>query len=303
MAGGHMNYYEILVESQENDLDANLAKAAEAISEATALVFTAGAGMGVDSGLPDFRGKEGFWNAYPIYQEMGLDFSDIARPQWFNDDPEMAWGFYGHRMNMYRDAEPHGGYKVLHELAQEKDHFVVTSNVDGLFKKAGFNDEHIWEIHGSIHHLQRQNVTEYYHEGMWQCTNPIIPADDFHVDVDLKTCKAVGDLPRDKDGNLLRPNVLMFLDFNWSPVREAIQQDNFEQWKEQADLSKLVVIECGAGTALPSIRCKGERLVDEFDGKLVRINPEEYRALNNIGIPLGAEEALVSINTLIFERT
>ena len=46
-------------------LDASLALAAEAIREADALLILAGAGMGVDSGLPDFRGSEGFWCAYP----------------------------------------------------------------------------------------------------------------------------------------------------------------------------------------------------------------------------------------------
>jgi NAD-dependent SIR2 family protein deacetylase len=41
-------------------------RAAEAIHAADALLITAGAGMGVDSGLPDFRGNEGFWKAYPV---------------------------------------------------------------------------------------------------------------------------------------------------------------------------------------------------------------------------------------------
>ena len=39
--------------------------AAQVIVKADALLITAGAGMGVDSGLPDFRGNKGFWNAYP----------------------------------------------------------------------------------------------------------------------------------------------------------------------------------------------------------------------------------------------
>ena len=42
------------------------------INEAEAILITAGAGMGVDSGLPDFRGNEGFWNAYPIAKKLNL---------------------------------------------------------------------------------------------------------------------------------------------------------------------------------------------------------------------------------------
>ena len=49
----------------EKDTDAEVRRAAEAINAASALLVTAGAGMGVDSGLPDFRRTQGFWRAYP----------------------------------------------------------------------------------------------------------------------------------------------------------------------------------------------------------------------------------------------
>ena len=52
--------------------------------------------MGVDSGLPDFRGDRGFWKAYPPYAKLGLHFAEMANPRWFDSDPELAWGFYGH---------------------------------------------------------------------------------------------------------------------------------------------------------------------------------------------------------------
>ncbi|HQP37085.1 MAG TPA: Sir2 family NAD-dependent protein deacetylase, partial [Polyangiaceae bacterium] len=71
--------------------------AAEAIHQADALLITAGAGMGVDSGLPDFRGNQGFWRAYPAYADLGLSFVSLASPGWFQRDPRLAWGFYGHR--------------------------------------------------------------------------------------------------------------------------------------------------------------------------------------------------------------
>ena len=79
------------------DLDERYHQAAIAIRNARALVITAGAGMGVDSGLPDFRGDEGFWNAYPPYRRLGLAFVDAANPRHFEDDPAFGWGFYGHR--------------------------------------------------------------------------------------------------------------------------------------------------------------------------------------------------------------
>lgn len=53
-------------------LEASFPRAADAINEADALIISAGAGMGVDSGLPDFRGSEGFWQAYPALAKAGL---------------------------------------------------------------------------------------------------------------------------------------------------------------------------------------------------------------------------------------
>ncbi|HWM60415.1 MAG TPA: hypothetical protein VNO83_21500, partial [Pseudonocardia sp.] len=73
--------------------------------------------MGVDSGLPDFRGPEGFWRAYPPYRRLGLGFTDLADPVHFVDDPELAWGFYGHRLALYRCTTPHAGFAVLRRWA------------------------------------------------------------------------------------------------------------------------------------------------------------------------------------------
>ena len=122
------------------------------IQEAQALIITAGAGMGVDGGLPDFRGPEGFWRAYPTYAQLGHSFESLAQPRWFADDPALAWGFYGHRLSLYRQTQPHAGYDILHRLSQRIPTWVITSNVDGHFQRQGF--KHVWEVHGSIHHAQ-----------------------------------------------------------------------------------------------------------------------------------------------------
>ena len=65
--------------------------------------------MGVDSGLPDFRGPQGFWRAYPVFR--GRRFEEISNPVWFRTDPEQAWGFFGHRLNLYRTTPPHAGFQ------------------------------------------------------------------------------------------------------------------------------------------------------------------------------------------------
>ena len=73
-------------------------RAATLIRQAQSLVIAAGAGMGVDSGLPDFRGNTGFWKAYPALGKAGLEFVSVASPQTFENNPALAWGFYGHRL-------------------------------------------------------------------------------------------------------------------------------------------------------------------------------------------------------------
>ncbi len=85
-------------------LEEKLAQAARLIGSAKALVIAAGAGMGIDSGLPDFRGDEGFLRAYPALGRQGLCFQTIASPPAFEQVPLTAWGFYGHRLNLYRAA-------------------------------------------------------------------------------------------------------------------------------------------------------------------------------------------------------
>lgn len=71
----------------------SIESAIEAITVADALLITAGAGMGVDSGLPDFRGAEGFWSAYPPLARLGISFEEMANPGWLEKQADLAWGF------------------------------------------------------------------------------------------------------------------------------------------------------------------------------------------------------------------
>ena len=142
-----------------NDSEPGLRAAAELIADADALIIAAGAGMGVDSGLPDFRGNEGFWRAYPALAKANLSFAEVASPQTFEQNPSLAWGFYGHRSELYRNTVPHAGFELLRKWGDRMlfGVRVFSSNVDGQFQKAGFTEEQIHECHGSIHHLRCMN--------------------------------------------------------------------------------------------------------------------------------------------------
>lgn len=267
-------------------------RAANLIDQADALVVAAGAGMGVDSGLPDFRGPEGFWRAYPALRRRGLRFEQIADPDRFAADPVLAWGFYGHRLAMYRRMVPHAGFEILRRWGQTMPHgmFVFTSNVDGQFQRAGFDAQRIVECHGSIHHLQCATP----------CCAAIWPADDFVPDVDDAECLLRNAAPICPHcGAIARPNVLMFGDFAWRESRAAGQEVRLEQWLERVE--RPVVVEVGAGTAIPSVRRFSERMIVEYGGRLVRINLREPDVAlgRDVGIAAGAAAALQAIDALL----
>lgn len=267
-------------------------RAAEMIGGADALIIAAGAGMGVDSGLPDFRSNNGFWKTYPALAAAQLDFTEVASPRSFESDPELAWGFYGHRLKLYRDTEPHQGFSILKEWAQAAPMgaWIFTSNVDGAFQKAGFSQDAIHECHGSIHSMQCMD----------DCQSLLWPADDFKPDVDVEKCRLLSALPTCPScGGLARPNIVMFGDWNWNPTRTEKQRHKEAAWLEKLESSrgKVVVVEMGAGSHIPSVRQFSHRRSQRYGGCIVRINPREFAVPSSmdVAIPTGALEALRGI--------
>ena len=270
-----------------------LRRAAAAVRSAEGLIIAAGAGMGVDSGLPDFRGDEGFWRAYPPAAKLGLSFADLANPKWFERDPALAWGFYGHRLGLYRQRAPHAGFDLLQRWAKARPQgcFVFTSNVDGHFQKAGFAEGRVVECHGSLQHFQCVKP----------CCEATWPAPAGAIEVDPTTLRAPGELPRCvRCGGLARPNVLMFEDTTWIPGRTTAQQLRFAAWLRLLRRGRFAVIELGAGTAVPTVRLTAERLAAAGQVPLIRINPHEAaEAANTLALAGGALRVLEELAALM----
>ena len=266
-------------------------RCADLIQQADGLLISAGAGVGVDSGLPDFRGPKGFWGVYPALGRARLGFQDIANPDTFRDKPRLAWGFYGHRLNLYRETRPGYGFSVLNRIASAMKHgaYVFTSNVDGQFQKAGFSVLQVCEVHGSIHHLQCLEC----------CTLDIWSASGFSPIVDEENCLLTNDLPVcPRCGAVARPNILMFYDGEWLPWRYVERRAELDLWK--AAQSRGVVIEIGAGTAIPSVRA-----FSEHQGwPVIRINPTESNLdqAQGVSLPMGGSEALLGIKDALEQR-
>ncbi len=244
--------------------------------------------MGVDSGLPDFRGSQGFWRAYSALGRAGIAFECIANPQAFKSNPELAWGFYGHRLNLYRATVPHEGFHILKRIGERLPEgcFVFTSNVDGQFAKAGFDETRIAECHGSIHYLQCL-------EG---CLDNIWPAAGFFPQVDEENCLLMSEYPRCPNcGGIARPNILMFGDWGWQELRSDMQRHRLQDWLRRVE--RLLVIEIGAGTDIPTVRLMSE----SASGRLIRINPREsgLGGAQGVSLPCGGLEALRGISAAL----
>jgi NAD-dependent SIR2 family protein deacetylase len=224
---------------------------------------------------------------------LGLTFIDCANPQHFSADPTLGWGFYGHRTNLYRDTIPHEGFHIIKKWLERKgaEYFVVTSNVDGQFQKAGYADDRIVEVHGSIHWLQCQTP----------CGNTVWENNEI-IRIDEHTMRACQPLPRCPGcGAVSRPNILMFGDWSWLPERTRIQENAFDRFLSAHADRRIAVIEMGAGSAIPTIRATSERIGwDHEHATVIRINPREPEIQKpHISLACGALEGLQAIDALL----
>ena len=107
-----------------------------------------GAGVSAESGIPTFRGKEGYWTV------GARDYhpQELATFEAFSAMPWDVWAWYLYRRTMCRRAEPNAAHHALVRLAGALgDRFaLVTQNVDGLHRRAGSPDHQTFPIHGDI---------------------------------------------------------------------------------------------------------------------------------------------------------
>jgi NAD-dependent deacetylase len=108
----------------------SLAKTADIIHGSGMTVALTGAGVSVESGIPDFRGEGGLWSKY--------DPSEYATIHAFINDPEKVWNMLREMDKLVAKARPNMTHKGLAELEKMNLlHFIITQNVDNLHQEAG----------------------------------------------------------------------------------------------------------------------------------------------------------------------
>lgn len=140
----------------------NLGKATKIIAASQHLGVLTGAGISAESGVPTFRGKDGYWvkggrNYHPM---------DLATYSMFRKDPETVWEWYHHRRQRYAEVRPNSGHYAIVELEQlfekqGRQFHLVTQNVDGLHLRAGSNPETSYHIHGEISYMRCAGECEH----------------------------------------------------------------------------------------------------------------------------------------------
>jgi NAD-dependent deacetylase len=214
------------------------------------LVIT-GAGVSAESGIPTFRGKEGYWRK--------LDPAKLATPEAFARDPELVWVWYRERRLRIRNARPNAGHKAIARLAHKAEEFLlVTQNVDDLHTRAGLSAEKMVQIHGDIF-TTRCSSCDFSRRARPRSPGCDTLGGQDHDDVRPPRCP--------KCDALMRPGVVWFGE--QLPWKELQRVENFFgrgfcNW----------VIVAGTTAAFGyivdwALRAKAN------DGELIEVNPEE----------------------------
>ena len=121
--------------------DSNLEIVRQRLAAARNITVLTGAGISADSGVPTFRGADGFWRQYRA--------EDLATPDAFARDPKLVWEWYNWRRELLAMKQPNAAHLGIVELERRSPTFwLITQNVDGLHRDAG--SRNLSEIHGNI---------------------------------------------------------------------------------------------------------------------------------------------------------
>ena len=175
---------------------------AQKLKDSRKIVFVTGAGISQESGIPTFRGKDGYWRKYDPMKLASIDA--------FYDDPKLVWEWYDDRRKNILDVKPNEGHFAISQMEEFKDVVILTQNIDGLHQRSGSTN--VLELHGSIIRIKctvcdfTDNITENFES---------LP-------------------PKCKCGGMLRPDVVWF--------GESLPQNIWQSAIKEASVCDVMVI-------------------------------------------------------------
>jgi NAD-dependent deacetylase len=116
------------------------------------LLILTGAGISAESGVPTFRGEEGYWTL----GSQNFHPQEMATAAMFRQDPIGVWSWYLHRLELCRDAAPNPAHEAIANADSRLGErlTLITQNVDGLHARAGSSPERTLAIHGDIQRMR-----------------------------------------------------------------------------------------------------------------------------------------------------
>ena len=235
------------------------------LKQSKTALFLTSAGMSADSGIPTFRDRQGYWKNFPIFKEKGLQPQELASPSSFRVQAHHSWAFYEWRRRNASENSPHHGYHVINDLINNyfKHSFVHTTNTDGYHIISGLDQSKVMEAHGSMWRLQCMqglNCNYIYKD------NDEIPL----CELDYETMTATNMPYCPECGSLLRPNILMFGD--WEYVEHTDQYHNFQIFLSNSGVPDLVFL-VGSSSEIPTNDYMAQKLQDK-GSIVITINPD-----------------------------
>ena len=183
-------------------------------SKSSRIAVLTGAGISAESGMPTFRGEDGWWRNYRA--------EDLATPEAFARDPKLVWEWYDMRRKIIHDCIPNPGHKTIAEMEKYfQDFQLITQNVDGLHARAG--SKKIIELHGNLWRVRCIEEGKTY---------------EFH-EVPLKEIP-----PHCSCGGLIRPDVVWF--------GEMLPRDQLDAAFEAAHSCEIMFVAGTSGIVQPA---------------------------------------------------
>jgi NAD-dependent deacetylase len=252
------------------------------------LVLT-GAGVSAESGIPTFRGKDGYWR--------NLDPTKLATPEAFARNPQLVWDWYRERRQGIRNARPNAAHEAIARLAHQTEEFLlVTQNVDDLHTRVGVAAEKMVQIHGDIF-VTRCSRCDFSYAGRGGSPEPpgacvVQPtngrlrsiAATSERDLNVPTCP--------KCQALMRPGVVWF--------GEQLSRNELERVEDFLDGGTCEFVFVAGTTATLGYIIDWALRASRDGAELIEVNPEET-PLSRFATRLLREPAAIALPRIVDE--
>ena len=211
------------------------------------IVFFGGAGVSTESGIKDFRSKDGL---YRLQSKYGRPYEEMLSHTYFMNHTDTFYQFYREFM-INLDAKPNAAHEYLAKLEKRKHLTVITQNIDGLHQMAG--SKNVLELHGSIH----RNI----------CM-------DCGARFNLEDILNMDNTPRCPHcGGIIKPDVVLY--------EEGLDQDVLYNAVDAIANADLLIV---AGTSLSVYPAAG--LVRYFNGRYIVVINKERLPMGNVTLEI-----------------